>query len=66
VSLLKRAPHLTALAVVSVLMALGLAVATIYVRVMTRHAIHHFANAQSDSKILGVTIIREAFRHPTS
>lgn len=63
-SLLKRAPHLTALAVVSVLMALGLAVATFYVRAMTRHAIHHFANTQSDSKILGVTIIREAFRHP--
>jgi len=64
VSLLKRAPHLTALAVVSVLMSLGLAVATFYVRVLTRHAIHHFANAQSDSKILGVTVIREAFRHP--
>lgn len=63
-SLLKRAPHVTALAVVSVLMSLGLAVATFYVRVLTRHAIHHFANAQSDSKILGVTIIREALRHP--
>jgi len=45
-------------------MSLGLAVATFYVRVLTRHAIHHFANTQSDSKILGVTIIREAFRHP--
>ncbi|HEY7026965.1 MAG TPA: D-alanyl-lipoteichoic acid biosynthesis protein DltD [Gemmatimonadales bacterium] len=63
-SLLKRAPHLTALVVMLGLASLGLAGFTFYVRGVARHAIHHFANAQTDSKILGVTIIREAFRHP--
>ena len=62
-SLLKKAPHLTAVVVALGLTTLGLVLATFYVRILTRHGIHRFANAQTDSKVLGVTIIREAFRH---
>jgi D-alanine transfer protein len=64
VSLLRRAPHLTAAVVAVGLTTIGLAVFSFYVHVLARHAIYHFANAQTDSKILGVTVIREAFRHP--
>ena len=44
--------------------AAGLAVATFYVRMRVGHAIHRLATVQTDAKVLGVTIIREAFRHP--
>jgi D-alanine transfer protein len=63
VNLVKKAPHVAALLAALGLMSVGFAVATIYVRGLVRHSIHHFATAQTDSKILGVTIIREAFRH---
>jgi D-alanine transfer protein len=56
-------PHVAALVTALGLTSVGLAVATFYIRGLVRHSIHHFATAQTDSKILGVTIIREAFRH---
>ncbi len=62
-NLVKRAPHVAALLAALWLTSVGLAVATFYVRGRVRHSIHHFTTAQTDSKILGVTIIREAFRH---
>jgi len=64
VNLVKRGPHVAALVAALGLTSMGLAIATFYVRGLVRHSIHHFATVQTDSKILGVTIIREAFRHP--
>ena len=63
-SLLKRAPHLSAFLIVLGISVAALGVGTVYVRIRVRQSIHRLASAQNDAKILGVTIIREAFRHP--